>query len=187
VSRPFLIAERFRGFLPIVVDVETGGFNAKTDALLEIAAVFIDPNEDGTLKDDIRIGEYKRPWNAKKGSKNISGIIPDSELWAHMPEGIDQIGCVYTAQGFEFDYIGVIFGQDLKYNLDSQEWEGHPENSFDKSIRKKPNFEEYAKNIYRILFSRGMEGCYVYFQDKETERFFKSRMKQIDQSKSGFL
>lgn len=146
-----------------------------------------DPNEDGTLKDDIRIGEYKRPWNAKKGSKNISGIIPDSELWAHMPEGIDQIGCVYTAQGFEFDYIGVIFGQDLKYNLDSQEWEGHPENSFDKSIRKKPNFEEYAKNIYRILFSRGMEGCYVYFQDKETERFFKSRMKQIDQSKSGFL
>ena len=139
-----------------------------------------DPNEDGTLKDDVQIGGYKRPWNAKKGIKKQAGTIPESDLWAHMQEGFGQIGCVYTVQGFEFDYIGVIFGLDLKYNLDKQKWEGHPENSHDKSIRKKKNFEEYAKNIYRILLSRGVEGCYVYFQDKDTERFFKTRMENVD-------
>ncbi len=47
MSRPFSIAERFRGFLPVVVDVETGGFNAKTDALLEIAAVFVEKQRRG--------------------------------------------------------------------------------------------------------------------------------------------
>jgi ribonuclease T len=41
--------DRFRGFLPVIVVVETGGFNCKTDALLEIAAVLIDPQEDGTF------------------------------------------------------------------------------------------------------------------------------------------
>lgn len=46
-STPF--AERFRGFMPVIVDVETGGFNAKTDALLEIAAVTLDMDEEGTL------------------------------------------------------------------------------------------------------------------------------------------
>src|SRR5690348_15214337 len=45
-----LMARRFRGFLPVVIDVETGGFHPATDALLEIAAVFIDMEPDGTLK-----------------------------------------------------------------------------------------------------------------------------------------
>ena len=46
---PITFATRFRGFLPVVIDVETGGFNAQTDALLEIAAVLIDMRSDGTL------------------------------------------------------------------------------------------------------------------------------------------
>ncbi len=49
MTNPFSIAGRFRGFLPVVVDVETGGFNCKTDALLEIAAVLVESHEDGTL------------------------------------------------------------------------------------------------------------------------------------------
>ena len=44
-----LMSHRFRGFLPVVIDVETGGFNSRTDALLEIAAVFIDMDASGTL------------------------------------------------------------------------------------------------------------------------------------------
>ena len=43
------IYERFRGFLPVVVDLETGGFNCKTDALLEIAAVLVDLDDQGLL------------------------------------------------------------------------------------------------------------------------------------------
>ncbi len=46
---PITYATRFRGFLPVVVDIESGGFNPQTDALLEIAAVFIEMRTDGTL------------------------------------------------------------------------------------------------------------------------------------------
>ena len=45
-----MMASRFRGFLPVVVDVETGGFNSKTDALLEIAAVFLDMDNEGLIR-----------------------------------------------------------------------------------------------------------------------------------------
>jgi hypothetical protein len=87
------------------------------------------------------------------------------------------MGTVYTAQGFEFDYIGVVVATDLKYNFDKQQWEGHPENSCDKVVRRsKEQFLELVKNTYRVLLSRGIKGCYIYFMDKDTERFFKSRM-----------
>src|SRR6201999_1688744 len=46
---PITFATRFRGFLPVAIDLETGGFNSQTDALLEIAAVFIEMRSDGTL------------------------------------------------------------------------------------------------------------------------------------------
>ncbi len=103
--------------------------------------------------------------------------IPGSNLWAFDPNGINQVGCVYTAQGFEFDYAGVIFGPDLIYNFDAQDWEGHPEGSSDRAVkRSKGRFLDLAKNTYRVLLSRALKGCYVHFMDKDTERFFRSRM-----------
>jgi DUF2075 family protein len=93
--------------------------------------------------------------------------------------GINQVGCVYTAQGFEFDYAGIIIGNDLTYNFDQQTWKSHPENSADNIVkRSKTNFTELIKNTYRVLLSRGMKGCYIYFEDKDTERFFKSRIER---------
>lgn len=136
-----------------------------------------EPEKDGNLVDDIIIDGYRRPWNAKPGFTRLAAGIPQSDLWAHETGGIDQVGCVYTAMGFEFDYVGVIFGGDLVYNLDTQSWEGHPEKSKDRTVRNaKSSFTDFVKNAYRVLLSRGMEGCYVYFTDKDTERFFKSRM-----------
>lgn len=138
-----------------------------------------EPEDDGTLKDDVVIGGFRRPWNAKPGSRRLAAGIPQSNLWAHEAGGIDQVGCVYTAMGFEFDYVGVIFGTDLVYNLDTQSWEGHPERSRDRSVKSaRSSFTEFVKNTYRVLLSRGMEGCYVYFMDRDTERFFKSRMER---------
>lgn len=137
------------------------------------------PKNDGTLNEDVVIGDYRRPWDAKPEAKKLAPGIPKASLWAYDPNGINQIGCVYTAQGFEFDYAGVIFGKDLTYNLDKQEWEGHPESSSDSVVkRSKDQFIDLVKNTYRILLSRGMKGCYVYFMDKDTERFFKSRMEK---------
>ncbi len=137
------------------------------------------PKSDGTLEDDVIIGDYRRPWNAKPDAKILAEGIPKSNLWAYNPNGINQIGCIYTSQGFEFDYAGVIFGNDLTYNFDEQTWKGNRENSADKVVkRSKTNFTELIKNTYRVLLSRGMKGCYIYFLDKDTEKFFKSRIEK---------
>jgi uncharacterized protein len=102
-----------------------------------------------------------------------------SNLWAYDPNGIEQIGCVYTAQGFEFDYAGVIFGKDLTYNFDRQQWQGNPAVSADSVVKRaKETFTDLVKNTYRVLLSRGMKGCYIHFLDKDTERFFKSRIEK---------
>ena len=66
---------------------------------------------DGRLVDDVVIGDWRRPWNLKP-EKRVAGI-PSSSLWASDPAGIDQVGCIYTAQGFEYDYGGVVIGQDM--------------------------------------------------------------------------
>jgi len=135
---------------------------------------------DGTLKNDVVIGNYKKPWNAKPEARRIAKGIPKATLWAYDPNGIDQIGCIYTAQGFEFDYVGVIFGKDLVYDFDNQEWNGIKENSSDPVVRRSKNrFVDLIKNTYRVLLSRGMKGCYVYFMDKETERFIRSRTENL--------
>ncbi len=83
VTHSFSIAERFRSFLPVVVDVETGGFNCRTDALLEIAAVFIDPQEDGTLMRGETIRYHVKPFegsNMEPASLAVNGIDPHHPL-----------------------------------------------------------------------------------------------------------
>ncbi|WNM57324.1 DNA/RNA helicase domain-containing protein [Candidatus Nitrospira allomarina] len=133
--------------------------------------------KDGTLEEDVVIGDFKRPWDAKPGAKKLAKGIPPAELWAYDPGGLDQVGCVYTAQGFEFDYVGVIFGRDLVYRFDDGGWKGDRKESADSVVkRSKESFVDLVKNTYRVLLSRGIKGCYVHFMDKETERFFKSRM-----------
>ena len=137
------------------------------------------PNPDGTLRKDVVIGNYTRPWNARPEATRLASGIPKATLWAHDPNGIDQVGCVYTAQGFEFDYVGVIFGNDLIYNFDEQTWKGIKANSKDPVVRgSKDRFGDLVKNTYRVLLSRGLKGCYVYFMDKDTERFIKSRVEK---------
>ena len=87
------------------------------------------------------------------------------------------MGCVYTAQGFEFDYIGVIFGKDLVFDPEIAMWRGDTEESEDPVVRRSAgDFPRLVKNTYRVLLTRGLKGCYVYFMDKNTENFFRSRM-----------
>lgn len=135
------------------------------------------PNPDGSLASDVVIDDYQRPWNARHDATRLAKGIPKAHLWAYDERGIDQIGCVYTAQGFEFDYVGVIFGRDLRYDFETQSWQGHKEESHDTVVkRSKDKFVGLVKNTYRVLLSRGLKGCYVYFQDDETERFVRSRI-----------
>jgi uncharacterized protein len=135
------------------------------------------PSADGTLVDDVVIGGWRKPWNARPDSGRLAKGIPPADLWATDPEGINQVGCVYTAQGFEMDYVGVIWGKDLTYDLDQQSWVGNKQESHDRTVKQsKSDFLQLVKNTYRVLLSRGMKGCYVCFLDKDTERFVRSRM-----------
>jgi ribonuclease T len=86
---PITFATRFRGFLPVVVDVETGGFNSQTDALLEIAAVLIEMRSDGTLWRGQTHRYHVRPFegsNMEPASLAVNGIDPHHPLRLAIPE-----------------------------------------------------------------------------------------------------
>jgi uncharacterized protein len=135
------------------------------------------PRRDGTLVDDVVIGEWKRPWNARPEAGRLAPGIPKAPLWAYEAAGLDQVGCIYTAQGFEFDYAGVIWGLDLVYDFELHRWVGQRDQSCDTTVkRSKEAFVGLVKNAYRVLLSRGLKGCYVHFMDRDTERFVRSRM-----------
>ncbi len=135
------------------------------------------PNPDGTLKEDVVIGDFRMTWEAKNDAAKLAPGIPRASLWAYDPKGVAQVGSIYTIQGFEFDYVGVIFGPDLVYNTNDKKWVGNPKGSADPQLRKKNiEFLKYVKSVYRVLLTRGMKGCYIYFMDKDTENFFRSRI-----------
>ncbi|MEW5990814.1 MAG: DNA/RNA helicase domain-containing protein [Chloroflexota bacterium] len=104
--------------------------------------------------------------------------MPKSDFWASAKEGIDQVGCVYTAQGFEFDYVGVIFGPDLVYRPMDGGWVGQRHESCDRIVRRgvtDAEFAAFVESTYRVLLTRGLRGCYVYCIDSATRDFFLSR------------
>src|SRR5262245_42207566 len=86
---PLAMSQRFRGFLPIVVDCECGGFNPNTDALLEIAAVLIEIQADGTLTPGEAWRYHVKPFegaNLEPASLAITGIDPFHPLRPALPE-----------------------------------------------------------------------------------------------------
>ena len=134
-------------------------------------------NDQGELVKDVKIGNFEMPWETHGDINPPEGYVKWYE-WAYKPEGIKQVGCIYTAQGFEFDYIGVIVGSDLKYDKEKDCLVANLSGTKDPTLkRSKGKFEEYIKNIYRVLMTRGMKGCYVYFVDKEVENYFKRYIK----------
>ncbi|WP_433243458.1 DNA/RNA helicase domain-containing protein [Streptosporangium sp. CA-135522] len=129
-----------------------------------------DSRKDDTLVHDIRIGDWSRPWNVK--SDRAVGDAPASALWATQEGGFEQVGCVYTAQGFEYDWNGVILGPDLVIrngrfatvrgaSKDPALTRGTTDAQADRLIR----------NTYKVLLTRGMVGTLVFSTDPETQEF----------------
>lgn len=136
-----------------------------------------DPRPDGTLVNDVKIGNFEMPWETK--GDQWAGDYPPWHQWAIVPKGFEQVGCIYTAQGFEFDYVGVIIGNDLIYDPQSDSLKGNISATRDPVLKRdKDNFDKYVRNIYRVLLTRGMKGCYVCFQNDLVKDYFLSMINQ---------
>ncbi|WP_307795811.1 DNA/RNA helicase domain-containing protein [Amycolatopsis sp. 195334CR] len=128
---------------------------------------------DGELQlvDDVRVGDWKKPWNLKQ-DKKVPGV-PSASLWASDPAGFGQIGCIYTAQGFEYDWAGVIFGPDLV--IRDGQWVADRDKTEDGSLSKvdPERFSELVRNTYKVLMTRGMKGVCLFSVDRETNDFLR--------------
>ena len=139
-----------------------------------------DPRSDGSLAEDVVIGTWEKPWNRKRSRNSYNPANDPYTIWATKQEGLTQIGCIYSAQGFEFDYTGVIFGNDVIWNKESKEWIGLKENSCDPVVKRSRNdFAKLILHTYKVLLSRGMKGTYVYFLDKSTQEYFEEMLTSL--------
>ena len=124
------------------------------------------PRPDGSLVDDIVIGSWRRPWNLN-APRALNGV-PSFTFWATESAGFGQVGCIYTAHGFEYKYGGVIMGADLVWR--DGRWVTDRSASRDPGIRRAKDFDQLVRNVYRVLLTRGLRGCIIYSVDPETRQ-----------------
>jgi DUF2075 family protein len=119
---------------------------------------------------------------------HMSWNLGNSTTWAIDPDSVREVGCIHTCQGLEFDFVGVIIGDDLIVKEGKVLVDPSKRAKTDSSLKgyktllkkdeetAKAKIRAIIKNTYRTLMTRGMKGCYVYFTDKETENYFKSKI-----------
>ncbi|MFG3617436.1 DNA/RNA helicase domain-containing protein [Nocardia sp. NPDC047654] len=132
-----------------------------------------DPDDEGALVPDVKIGDWSKPWNKYHDAIGKPNDPPPSWLWANDPRGFEQVGCIYTAQGFEFDWAGVIFGPEIV--VEGQNLVVRRDANKDKKLRSKRLFDEdfdiLIRNTYKVLLTRGMQGVVLYAVDPATQDF----------------
>jgi hypothetical protein len=138
------------------------------------------------LEADVRIGAWHRPWNALSESFCENRTAPPSKIWSVHPGGLDQIGCVYTAQGLEWDWCGVIMGEDMVWRDGRWVFQRGKQRkdreagvqrvavpgSLDPKVRTRSlNDDEFARcvrNAYHVLLTRASRATVLYSTDDET-------------------
>lgn len=139
-------------------------------------------SRNNPLDYDIELDEglYKRRWN----------LLQDGSLWIISPKSVEEVGCIHTCQGLEVDYIGVIIGPDMivrnnriltNYKMRSRADRRKSLGGIEGIYKENPEeahvlADEIIKNTYRTLMTRGMKGCYIYSNDKETRDYFSKRI-----------
>jgi hypothetical protein len=136
-----------------------------------------DARKDGSLVPDVQIGAWSRPWNSK--SDRRIGEVPPSALWATDDGGFGQVGCIYTAQGFEYDWNGVIIGPDLVWRdgrfVTVRQANRDPDFRNSKTLPDS-RFHVLVRHVYKVLLTRGMIGTVIYSTDPETREALRSLM-----------
>ena len=118
----------------------------------------------------------------------MSWNLGSGEPFAVSETSVNEVGCIHTAQGLEFDYVGVIIGDDMRYENGKVVTDFTRRAKTDQSLKgiKKlfkenpylanERADEIIKNTYRTLLTRGMKGCYIYCTDKNMEEYLKKRL-----------
>ena len=127
---------------------------------------------------DIKIDDFEISWNLK----NTSTFAIDKN-------SVNEAGCIHTSQGLEFDYVGVIIGEDLRYEDGKIVTDFTKRAKTDQSLKgiktmyrenpqkAKESADEIIKNTYRTLMTRGMKGCYVYCVDEKLGEYLRQCLK----------
>lgn len=158
---------------------ELNKINNKARLLAGYCWDWIKDGKNNTNVHDIIIPEYDfaMSWN-----------LGNSSTWAIDSESVNEVGCIHTSQGLEFDYVGVIIGKDLRYENEKIITDFNERASTDNSLKgikslykKEPEkalkiADEIIKNTYRTLMTRGQKGCYIYCEDKALAEYLKKRI-----------
>ena len=126
---------------------------------------------------DIEIANgFKARWN-----------FNSTNTWAIDKDSFDQVGCIHTSQGLEFDYVGIIIGNDMRYENDRVITDPTKRAKTDQSLRglkQRPDYKEVAdkiiRNTYKTLLTRGQKGCYIYCEDTQLQEYLKLRISNLD-------
>jgi hypothetical protein len=125
-----------------------------------------DPRANGSLVNDVQIGGWSMPWNRKppemrkvgKGAAPKPAVHPYT-IWATQDEGLNEVGCIYSAQGFEFDYVGVIVGRDFFWDAQRGQWRANLSANSDTSFksgltRNEDLATQQLAHVYRVEATR---------------------------------
>ena len=101
--------------------------------------------------------------------------------WINNPKDknnpLKEIGCIHTTQGYDLNYTGVIFGEEIRFNKATNEIEIDPKKYFDKNgIRDSNDLKAYIINIYKTIMYRGIRGTFIYACDKDLRDYFKQHV-----------
>ncbi len=134
---------------------------------------------NNTAVHDIIIGDFEISWNLK-----------NSSTYAIDENSVNEAGCIHTSQGLEFDYVGVIIGEDMRYEDGKIVTDFTKRAKTDNSLKGIKTLykndpqkalglaDEIIKNTYRTLMTRGMKGCYVYCVDEKLAQYLRKCLKK---------
>lgn len=114
---------------------------------------------------DIEIENLKLKWNS------------ESSEWINSKNAIDEVGCIHTTQGYDLNYTGVIFGNEISYDPVKAEISIRAKNYHDRNgksgIKDPQQLKSYIVNIYKTLMFRGIRGTFVYACDENLREYLR--------------
>lgn len=134
------------------------------------------------------VAGYSWPWLSQKDKNAIDIEIDGVELqwnktdkdWINSETSFKEVGCIHTTQGYDLNYTGIIFGEEISYNKVTQEIEIDKSKYFDKNGKRGVDnindLKEFIINIYKTIMYRGIRGAYIYACDKNLREYFKEHI-----------